>query len=92
MSIYRTSGSQDSNDTISDPSDFSRGKRHGTYYVTVNDSWTGHNRVIGQNFDTRSQADKWADKHAHMPYKVWQVSSADDGPKRAAKRARREKL
>ena len=92
MSIYRTSGKRDSAYYGNDPLDFTRGKRHGTFYITTLELSTGHNNVVAQNFESHSEATKWGNANIHpYPFKVWQVASADDGPKRAQKRAHREK-
>jgi hypothetical protein len=59
-----------------DHTDFSRGKRNGSYYITVfGESTPGRNNVVAQNFNSSADATRWANTNISSPYKIWKVES-----------------
>lgn len=49
--------------------DFSKGKLHGTYYITQ------HGTTVALNFSTQKEAERWAKKFEINPYKIFKVES-----------------
>ena len=49
-----------------------KGKKPGSYYISVYDGWLGGNTVVAQNFSTHAAAEKYARGKKLKNYKIWQ--------------------